>query len=305
LIEPQGAIPLGTPSVEELRQVVPANPHELDLEAYAVADHPTVARILREGWLYHIPLSALTSEKCRAASFLDYSGPSEHGKKTQLALDASGENALPLGDWLDAWPRFCAHIARYLRAPDPAAVGKAFSSHFNGIMQRYDFKEKYWLYLEYDIHIRTLWESRPGSFSPEIFYEKSWSRIVDTARDRRVALGPQFHASSHPDHRLPRPNQRGPNSRGGQSFRGRGIGTQRPSERSHICYVCGDPGHLGKFCSLTSNGYLTKVTGVWRGAGDTAICFRFNSAGCTFNPCSFQHVCSRCGVPEHSAQNHP
>jgi hypothetical protein len=138
--EPAGLLNLGAPYPDEFRHAVPSNPCELDLDAFTIADHPVIVRILREGWLSHIPLSALTIE---------------------------------LKDWLDAWLRFCVHIRRHLRAADPDGVAMAFVSHFEGIMERYDFKDLYWLYLEYDIHVRTLWESRPRQFSPALFYERT------------------------------------------------------------------------------------------------------------------------------------
>jgi hypothetical protein len=162
---------MGAPLPDEYRHAVLPNPCEIDLDVFMIADHPVIAHILHEGWLTHIPLTALTIKKCCAASFLNYAGPSEQGKKTQIALNATAEASIPLQDWLDAWPRFCSHIRRHLKAADPQSIADAFVAHFEGIMNHYDFKSLYWLYLEYDIHVRMLWESRPGQFSPGIFYE--------------------------------------------------------------------------------------------------------------------------------------
>jgi hypothetical protein len=304
-----GLIPLAPPAPVNPRQLVPANAQELDLDSMTTTDHPVVVRILREGWVSHIPLTVLTSERCRAAAHIDYSGSSDQGKRSQLAMDAAAEGLMPLGDWFDAWPRLCAHISRHLGSADPEGVASAFRSHFTGIMARYDFKELYRLYLEYDIHIRTLWVTRAGEFSPAIFYERTWSRIVESARNKNAALAPQFNASLPQQHwslaqlSTGRSSQRGgAPSRGGQSFRGRG--GQRQPDRASACYICGDSNHRGKYCPQSSNGYLTKVAGFWKGPGDSTVCFRFNGAGCSTPSCSFTHVCSRCGAAEHGAQTH-
>jgi hypothetical protein len=157
ILELQNLIALGGPSVDSPRQVIPDNADAIDLDAHAVADHPVIVRILWEGWQCHIPLTALTNEKCRAASFIDYSGLGDQGKKTQLSLDAAAEGTMPQCDWIEAWPRLCAHIEKHLNSPDPGRISDAFRAHFAGVLGRRDFKRKYFLYLEYDIHIRTLW----------------------------------------------------------------------------------------------------------------------------------------------------
>jgi hypothetical protein len=161
----------GRPLPDEYRHAVLPNPCKINLDAFVIADHPVITRILREGWLTHISLTALTIEKCCTASFLDYARPLEQGKKTQIMLNAVAEASIPLKDWLNAWPHFCLHIGRHLKATNPQSIADTFVAHFEGIMNHYDFKSLYWLYLEYDIHVRTLWESRLGQFSPGIFYE--------------------------------------------------------------------------------------------------------------------------------------
>jgi hypothetical protein len=206
---------MGTPLPDEYRHAVLSNPCEIDLDAIVIVDYPVIARILQEGWLTHIPLMALTVEKCCAASFLDYTRPSEQGKKTQITLDATAEASIPLQDWLDSWPRFCLHIRRHLKAANPQSIADAFVAHFEGIMDHYNFKSLYWLYLEYDIHIRTLWESRLGQFSSGIFYEQTWARMQETVRNNSSSLNSQFQASAMPPASQLPCSSHGSSSRGG------------------------------------------------------------------------------------------
>jgi hypothetical protein len=136
------------------------------LDTHVIADHPAVVRILKEGWKSHIPLTALTSKNCWAASFVDCSSILDDKKKSQLLVDAAVEASMPLADWLEAWPGLCSHVNKHYVFQDRNKVADAFQKHFSGIMSRFDFKSKFTLYLEYNIHIRTLWVSEPGAFHP-------------------------------------------------------------------------------------------------------------------------------------------
>jgi hypothetical protein len=136
------------------------------LDTHTIADHPAVVQILKEGWKSHIPMMALTSKNCWAASFMDCSSVLDDKKKSQLSVDAAAEASMPLADWLEAWPGLCSHVNKHYIFQVRDKVADAFQKHFSGIMSRFDFKSKFTLYLEYNIHIRTLWVSEPGAFHP-------------------------------------------------------------------------------------------------------------------------------------------
>ena len=63
-------------------------------------------------------------------------------------------------------------------------ISLAFCIHFTLIMGQANFKHKFLLYLEYDIHICTLWVSTSGFFSLACFQDNIWMSIQDAAKDK-------------------------------------------------------------------------------------------------------------------------
>jgi hypothetical protein len=91
--------------VPQVVQLLPVGADLVELDAHAVADHPLVARSLKEGWTVHIPLSILTNDNCRAALFVDHLGSKPHSDRGPLFFDASAEPSISLADFSEAWPR--------------------------------------------------------------------------------------------------------------------------------------------------------------------------------------------------------
>lgn len=301
------SIPSAAPVAVPSPHVLPANAESIQLAAHSVADHPLVVQVLRDGWKRHIPLTTLTNARCRSALFVDHLGTKEAGGDKSLSplfLDAANEPSISFHDFTEAWPRLRSLIEKHLvLSPDRKAIADAFTAHFSSLTTRLDFAAKFPLYMAYDIHIRTEWVAAPGSFSPAVFQKEIWERIVDKHRDRRASMAvsrPVF-----PPQRAAFGRSNSYSSRGGQSFRGRA--PPRAPLQPVLCYVCGDPSHSGRNCSLSSNGFLVKGANGWRAPGDVNVCFRFNGAfsACSSASCNFSHVCSRCGSADHSAQSHP
>jgi hypothetical protein len=156
---------------------------------------------------------------------VDCSGVLDDKKKSQLSVDTAAEASIPLANWLEASPRLCSHVNKHYVFQDCSKVADAFQRHFSGIMSRFDFKSKFALYLEYDIHIHTLWVSEPSAFHPARLQEAIWARLVDVARDKAIAVANrlQNHSASSSSAQPLRGSGRGGSSgHGGQSFRGRG-----------------------------------------------------------------------------------
>jgi hypothetical protein len=157
--------------------------------------------ILQEGWKRHLPISNLTNRKCsladRSANLPNNAlvvGP--RGLEIQsLHTNPANEAALNLEEFIQATNCLVEMIPLYLKAgpnneiggPTAKAIGDAWAAHYRNLLAHTDFTERFHLYREYDIYLRTKWLTLSHSFLPADFHEDVFRNMVDRDRDAQLA----------------------------------------------------------------------------------------------------------------------
>lgn len=288
-----------------------------------IIEPPLIVKMLQRGWVNHPPLHLLTTTRCLASQFITATASNvltlEDGKMhmSEAPVDATGEATMSLSDFIEAWPRFCSLIERYLPGPDSKGIADRFRAHFSFIVSRTDFTANFPLYLAYDIHIRQHFILHHEEFSPADWHQQIWEDIVRRADAKRLAdFGATLARLTATANGF---NSPGSKSGGRNSFRqstpaktpSKGNSGSQTSSKADsrtpkgLCIVCGGTSHTGADCPSDGNGYLAKIEGKWVGPNGISVCYRDNtSQPCTRAGCPFEHVCSRCGSRDHNAQNH-
>ncbi|KAG2157555.1 hypothetical protein DEU56DRAFT_906187 [Suillus clintonianus] len=154
-------------------------PHSLpvapsQLLGNTLPESKAVAMALRNNWLVHIPLSALSTKSLlhlgasiRSQLDSDQSLLVKEGVLTVSAphLDTKVEGLMTAEDWQHAWPRLVNMIRCYLPGEEAGVIADDWCSHFEAIYERYDFFLR-----QAFIHNH--------SFNPVHWQEEVWKAIV-------------------------------------------------------------------------------------------------------------------------------
>jgi hypothetical protein len=257
----------------------------LQIDPYEINDHPLVAKILQEGWKTYFPLTLLTNPCSRSANFTPILGASNSASDSYSALakayasDLDRPEELSYGEFFEASSQLCSMVSRMLHSSDRTAVAQEWRTHYDNLLRRDNFRDRLSSYVKYDIAIRRTWAKDPGAFRPSIFQNQIWQSIID-----RDLLELQ--------HTIVAKNIRGAATtvRGSSAFRtlpikGRGRASFRRSSNSSrplLCYICGSDSHPGRYCSQTSNNFVSLKDGIWHAPDNGTVCFAFNGGfGCT------------------------
>lgn len=292
------------------------------LDPNEIIEPPLIVKMLQRGWVSHPPLHLLTTARCLASQFITSTSTNvltlEDGKMhlSDASIDSTGEAQMSLSDFIEAWPRFCSLIERYLPGPNSKGIADRFRTHFSFIVSRTDFTANFPLYLAYDIHIRQHFILHHEEFSPADWHQPIWNDIVRRADAKQLAdfsaklaqMAASSAIASSPNSKI---GSRGSFRQNTPAKTPKGnTGGQTPSKTETraskgVCIVCGLPSHTGADCPSDGNGYLSKVDGKWVGPNGSSVCYRDNTTqSCTRTGCPFEHVCSRCGSRDHNAQSH-
>jgi hypothetical protein len=159
--------------------------------------HPIAeVTILQEGWKRHLPISNLTNKK---RSLADRSANLPNNTLVvrpnsleiqPLHTSPAAETALSLEEFMQATNCLTEMIPLYLKAGRnneiggnaAKAIGDAWATHYRTMLSRPDFTERFPLYREYDIYLRTKWLTLSSKFSPANFQEEVFRDIVDRNR---------------------------------------------------------------------------------------------------------------------------
>ncbi|KAG1721321.1 hypothetical protein EDD22DRAFT_761667, partial [Suillus occidentalis] len=142
-------------------RLLPSAP--VQLNGNTLPEAKAVATALRNNWLVHIPLSALSTKvlltlgsSSRSQAESDQSLSVKEGVLTVLAphLDGKSEGDMSYEDWCHAWPRLVSMIRRYLPGAGANDIANAWEAHFTSLYARYDFFANFRRYLRYDIRLR-------------------------------------------------------------------------------------------------------------------------------------------------------
>ncbi|KAG2740384.1 hypothetical protein P692DRAFT_20881257 [Suillus brevipes Sb2] len=287
-------------------RLLPAAP--VQLNGNTLPEAKAVATALRNNWLVHIPLSALSTKvlltlgsSSRSQADHDQSLSVREGVLTVSAphLDGKSEGDMSYEDWCHAWPRLVSMIRRYLPGAGAGDIANAWESHFTSLYARYDFFANFRRYLRYDIRLRQAFV-HDHSFNPAHWQTEVYE-AVGRDFDSRVSSG-SFPAGSRT---------------GGQSASFRSDPAQKSSASSaartssqpftqHKCIFCGRAECRGRACGTVKTAFVTfdSSTNIFTSSAGEQVCYKFNGArGCksSESDCGRRHLCIRCGGA-HSSQ---
>jgi hypothetical protein len=263
---------------------------------------------MENDWKEYFSLEDLTNAKCRASAHHRRApeknlvmGKNGAFKLESVLSDTSREHLMDASSWREAIYRMCDIIDRHLPGPYATDVANRWREHADYLQNRNDFKENFSLYLLYDIRIRRAYVHEFNSFQPNQFQWLVWDNVRDEQRDKRLqAVETTMNTLRQPNYPpMLRPHSMASNFQypsTTQSFRspapatsqnlsvrttnrtstaGRGppnvTGSAAPRGK---CYICLSLEHAGRFCTETTNGFLTKsADGKWLTTSNQSICF--------------------------------
>lgn len=340
---PGSPLPLLASSSKAHLHTVPTATFTAQVDPNEVLIPVKIIRILRSGWMDHIPLDAITNDACRLAAS-QASRNSDHGltmnadgriiSKATL-LDTSKEDKITISDWYQASRNLVYAIRQFLLAggddkpggPNAKAISAVFGKHFVTLQMRADFEASFATYRDYDINIRRRYVNGSSSFNPGIFQQSLYESIERTHfAAERAALqvehaavksllaqksssgGSSRQSNSSSSKTYTYQGSFQPRTDNGWKAKAGGHSFRASSSGSsnNACMFCGSRDHKYSLHSGPAKFLKKDPGGIWRDDASRTYCVNFNGPfPCPRgSSCPHAHACSLCGTGSHSAQSH-
>ncbi|KAG2737886.1 hypothetical protein P692DRAFT_201812473 [Suillus brevipes Sb2] len=241
-------------------RLLPAAP--VQLNGNTLPEAKAVATALRNNWLVHIPLSALSTKvlltlgsSSRSQAESDQSLSVKEGVLTVTAphLDGKHEGEMSYEDWCHAWPRLVSMIRRYLPGAGANDIANAWESHFTSLYARYDFFANFRRYLRYDIRLRQAFV-HDHSFNPAHWQTEVYE-AVGRDHDSRSASASFQSGSRASGHSASFRSDTAPKNSAPSAAR-----TSSQPFVQHKCIFCGKPECRGRACGTVKTTFVTLDT---------------------------------------------